>query len=451
MQKSRELPFERGAMDGWYWALGGVCYDTSPNYPEVSDLQAQFATGCANATSYRVVPTYIGTQAVSSTEKPRPLFNNFNNYRVQGVELPITFCNQIYNNEHRFIYNGLVRMGIPSGTIPGYAIPPSPGPYWRYCDDAQRRAWWSMQPRFEGEFSALNFIYELKDFKDIVRHIGKFSLSGVVNNVKALKRKLTYAQTRVKQGSTSSNLVRTASQATKTMAEVHLAKVFAVDPTIRDLTTLHGQLVTLIKDVQQQFFDRGKDKQSSHYSETIVDDQTLPVYYDKNKYWMRIGTRLHVLFTATMEYRYEYTMRSWFDALKRYYGLNVNASVVWNALPFSFVLDYFLKVGQAIDFMHTDPNVELRLMQYCESLLVTASCGTHYVPDERASMLINGGSHRNDSDDLSPFPYELIAGYKGTWYTRNVTMPNKGTALPRLTLPSSKQVGNLVALLRAIW
>jgi hypothetical protein len=453
MQKSRELPFERGAGDGFYWASSGLVYETSQNYPQVSDLPAQFAIGLANAVSYNAVPNFIGTQTVSSTEKPRPLFNNFNNYRVRGVELPYTFCNETYNttNPQRYVYAAFTRMSVSSGSDPEDAIPTNPGTYWRLCDGAQRRAWWSMQPRFEGEFQALNFIYELKDFKDIAKHIVKISPSKILNNVKSLKRKLTYASKRVAQGSTSSTLVRTASQATKTMAEVHLAKVFAVDPTVRDLVTLHGQLITLINDVQQEFFDRGLDTQSSHYTESVYETSNLPVYYDRNKYWVRLGTRQAVKFTATMQYRYEYQMRSWFDALKRYYGLNVNAGVVWNALPFSFVLDYFLKVGQAIDFMRIDPNVELRLMQYCESLLSEASTGWHYVPDPRASILINGGTIRKNSDDISPYPYDLFCGYKGDWYTRNVTTPNKGAALPRLTLPSSKQVTNLVALLRAMW
>lgn len=449
MQKSRELYFERGTLGGLFYTNSSVVYDFQPAFAEKSDLYLQFQLGVDAAVTYKAVPSWIGTQKFSSTELPRPQFNNCNNYKVRGVELPITYCNQAYNRPNYYYCAPFMRLGVPTGFTGSQATPQNPNSYWVHVDDAQRRAWWSMQPRFEGEFQALNFLYELKDFKDIAKGIMKINPKRVLDNVKSLKRKLAYAQKQVAQGSLAKNVLTTASAATKTMAEVHLTKQFAVDPTVRDLTTLHGQLVTLVNQVQQEFFDRGQDKQTSHYSETVEETSSL-LLGATNNYWKLTGSRSSVVFTATMEYRYEYEMRSWFDALKRYYGLNVNALVVWNALPFSFVLDYFYKVGQAIDFMNVDPNVELRLMQYCESLLVKATAGTHYADDPRASVLIDGGSGLKEGQ-VRPITGELIAGYEGTWYIRRVTTPNKGMATPRLSLPSAKQMTNLVALVRALW
>lgn len=449
MQKSQELPLFRGAGNGWYSSTSGSVYDFSPTFGDKMNLSKLFAEGLGRATSYITVPSYVGQQTFSSSQSPRPQFNNCNNFKVRGVELPVTFCNLAIYRTNYYYWAEMTRLGIPAGSSALLATPANPSSYWIHCDGAQRRAWWSMQPRFEGEFSALNFIYELKDFKDIARHLSKIRPSKILDTVKGLKRRLTYAQKQVAQGSTSSTLVRTANAATQTMAEVHLAKVFAVDPTIRDLTTLHGQLITLIKEKQQEFFDRGTDTQSTHYSEVIDQDSNL-TNYTNNKYWHTYGSQSKVTFTATLEYRYEYKMRSWLEALKRYYGLNVNASVVWNALPFSFVLDYFLKVGQAIDFMSTDPNVELRMKQYCESLLSEATSGYSLSSDSRNHVLINGGASLKSGEVQSPAG-QLIAGYQGTWYVRRVTSPNKGAALPRLSLPSSKQVTNLVALVRAMW
>jgi hypothetical protein len=312
---------------------------------------------------------------------------------------------------------------------------------WNDSDGAARRAWWSMQPRFEGEFQALNFIYELKDFKDIAKHMSRINLKDVRANLVGVKKKITQAKKRLQSGSAIEHSKAILDASTKVAAEAVLTKRFAIDPTVRDCITLHGQLVSLLDKVQKEFFDRGKDTQSSHYSEVLSETDTLTPG-STNSYWISFGERLVTRFTATMQYRYEYKMRDWFQALKRYYGLNLNASVVWNALPFTFVVDYFLKVGQAIDFMSTDPNVELRLMQYCESLLTQHSHGSHITGDDRASIYVNGAPS---------YAGQLFSGYMGSWYHRKVTHPNKGAALPRLTLPSSKQCQNLVALVRAMW
>jgi hypothetical protein len=312
---------------------------------------------------------------------------------------------------------------------------------WNDSDDAARRAWWSMQPRFEGEFQALNFIYELKDFKDIAKHLSRINFKDVRANLAGVKKKISQAKKRLQSGSAIENSKAVLDASTKVAAEAVLTKRFAIDPTVRDCVTLHGQLVSLLDKVQSEFFDRGKDTQTSHFSEVLSTTETLTPGTGNN-YWLSSGERLVTKFTATMQYRYEYEMRDWFQALKRYYGLNLNASVVWNALPFTFVVDYFLKVGQAIDFMSTDPNVELRLMQYCESLLTQHSHGWHITGDDRASIYVNGAPS---------YAGQCFAGYVGSWYHRKVTHPNKGAALPRLTLPTNKQCQNLVALVRAMW
>lgn len=449
MQKSRELPFFRGASDGYWYASSGNIRTDSPDFGKYMDLYERYAYGLAAANTYYAAPLYIGSQVFSSSERKPPLFNDCNNRKVRGVLLPVTYCNQYYNKAYLYTHAPLAVVPIASGTTASMATPSSPDTLWGGTDECSRRAWWSMQPRFEGEFQALNFIYELKDFKDIAKHISKLSLKNVVASVKKAKRGLDHALKRVKQNTAGRNLQRFAANSTKVMAEVWLTKQFVIDPTARDLMNLHAQLVTLISEVQQEFFDRGKELQSSHYTETLHEVESTSVGIN-NYYWQKYGTYSTAVFTASMQYRYDYKMRSHWDALKRYYGLNLNAGVVWNALPFSFVLDYFIKVGQAIDFMNTDPNVELRLAQYCESVLVTVRAGTLLRADARANVLINGGASIKEGIG-SHVDGELIAGYEGTWYSRKVKSPNKGAATPRLSLPSTLQTANLAALVRMMW
>jgi hypothetical protein len=147
-----------------------------------------------------------------------------------------------------------------------------------------------------------------------------------------------------------------------------------------------------------------------------------------------------------MEFTYDYQTRGLTDALKRYYGFELNAGVAWNAIPFTFLIDYFIGIGDAINRMTTDPNVLLSMSQYCESRQVTAKCGLLYNGScdakYRSVVIING---------KPALDRQIITGYEGTLYERRVVPPRKGMALPRLKLPSVKQALNMVALARCFW
>jgi len=439
MQKSRDLPFDMGANGGGYYATtNGYNSVVSPELHSYwLDLPARYLEGVSLINNYATQPSWFGNQSFSSTERQRPLFNSCLNIKAQGKMYPVTYTME---STRANSYNAgmLYQYGVSGSYL--NAIPFQPD--WNDADGASRRAWWSMQPRFEGEFQALNFIYELKDFKDIAKHLSKFSIKNVRANLVSVKRKLDWAARRLASGNAPKQAYELVKGATGVAAEVVLTKNFAVDPTVRDVVTLHGQLAQLVQQVQQEFFDRGKDVQSSHYTEILSETQSL-VPGTRNNYWKGVGTVQVVKFTATMQYLYDYKVRDWIDALKRYYGLNVNAEVVWNALPFTFLVDYFLKVGQAIGYMQTDPNVSLRQVQYCESLLSTASSGTHYLGGTGDSCALINGTAASSG--------RLITGYEGTWYQRIVKNPNKGAALPRFSLPSTKQIGNIAALLRVMW
>lgn len=445
MMKSRELPFDRGLGDGYYWSMSSTVWKSSANFDEHMDLMTRCYIGLSNANVYRSVPAYVGNQTFSSSELPRPRMNNCENLRFEGVAYPITYCNEDYRVDNYYHAVPFYQPGV-TGT-PDDAIPPKPN--WVDSVSASRRAWWSMQPRFEGEFSALNFLFELKDFKDVARHLAKLDLKRVVALAKAVKKKYRRAKKRASTSALATSRA-TVGAATDLAAAGVLTKNLMVDPTIMDLQNLHDQMLILVREAQDQFFRRGQKPQSTHYSEIIYENSTTGIA-TRNELWRMWGWIHKIIFTATMQYRYDYEYRSWFEALKRMYGLNWNASVVWNMLPLSFILDYVIKVGQAIDFMNIDPNVELRLMQYCESLLSKATSGTHFSGHAKANVLINGGIGGSKKNNYQPRTGQHIAGYSGTWYIRKVKSPNKGAAIPRLTVPSTKQAVNLVALLRAMW
>jgi hypothetical protein len=302
-----------------------------------------------------------------------------------------------------------------------------------------------MQPRFQGDFDGLNFLFELKDFKNIAKHIAALRPSQIEGSLRKAKAAISRADRAVRNGSATRRAVITASAATRLASEAILIKHFAIDPTVKDLLGLHGQLQNLVNDVQHRFREQGTNANRRHYSERIDESESTTISKDPNA-WYKKGTVYQDDFTATMEFTYDYKLRDNFSALERYYGLELNAEVVWNAIPFSFLVDYFCKIGDAIGNMTTDPNVMLEMSQYCESRLISKKHG----------MMWNGSVGRKSSwcaivNGAPPVDNQVISGYAGTLYERRVVPPRKGMALPRLKLPSVKQALNIVALARCMW
>ena len=112
---------------------------------------------------------------------------------------------------------------------------------------------------------------------------------------------------------------------------------------------------------------------------------------------------------------------------------------MWNAIPFSFLVDYFYKVGNAIHAMSVDPNVQLLQRQYCESICRTYANGVVTTGDPRATLCLNGKIVGAGSAQ---------SGYTGSIYVRQVKEPNKGSATPKISLPSGRQGTNMAALAR---
>lgn len=229
---------------------------------------------------------------------------------------------------------------------------------------------------------------------------------------------------------------------TKVLAEMHLTKEFMIDPTISDCLKIHAQMGTIVRDAQKQFFERGQTTQSSHYSQSI-DQTSNKTPGSSNSYRYLTGTETSVTFTATMSYTYQYAMRGEIDALLTYWGLVPNAKAMWDMIPFSFVVDYFIGIGKSLDAVRTDPNVDFRLNQYCESVLVSSKAGRFTNDDSRIlGWVINGVYYPPETRDIQ------LSGFESTAYSRRLVKPNKGLPLPAVKLPSSGQTTNLIALLR---
>lgn len=390
------------------------------------------------------IPATLGYQVFDSTTNPVPKFNYCRNQKLRLVCHPVGNW-QWYRDFPKYsTCSGApyYRYGLPTGTL----VPTIPEIIdWSLSDSASSRAWWTMQPRFQGEFDGLNFLFELKDFKSIAKGLSALRPSKIAETLKRAKSSIRRAQRQVEQGTATARAHQIAASASRVAAEAVLIKSFAIDPTVRDLVTLYSQLQNLVSDVQHQFRDKGETLNRRHYGEEISRVDTTQAYTGGNSCYKK-GLFKVDKFIATMEFTYDYKMRDKVDAMKRYYGGELTAGVVWNAIPFSFLIDYVCTIGDAIDNMTTDPNVVTTMSQYCESRCVTIKSGMMFnsACAQRYNWvtIINGKPAASD---------QIITGYEGSLYERRVVPPRKGMALPRIKLPSVKQALNIAALVRCFW
>jgi hypothetical protein len=248
------------------------------------------------------------------------------------------------------------------------------------------------------------------------------------------------------------NIKDTFDDVTRLISELRLTNEYCVKPTINAVGSILKESQTLIDDVQKKFQVRGQAPQRSYYSE-LIDSEITWTSEDAVYYWRPRGIVSSLRFNATLEYEYDYIMRSYGDAFRRYYGLDVTGEGIWDAIPFSFLADYFLKIGQSIHNMAKDPNVNLMPIQYCESLDNKTTFGYHVIAHAKAKYFYCPdikGSNPKTGTPIGEVP-ALLTGTSKSHYLRRVTAPNRGSALPRVQLPTTGQIKNMMALLRVLW
>lgn len=205
-------------------------------------------------------------------------------------------------------------------------------------------------------------------------------------------------------------------------------------------------------DVQNEFRVKGNEPNTRHYSKPLHQMRSLKQTSTLTQYlstW--VGTKHDVNFVATMESTYGYRARNRFDAFCRFWGLVPTAEAVWNALPFSFLVDYIFDIGHSLNLVRKDPNVALKLNQYCESVNSVCVNGTFIgngINPASFSAIIDNRIHTPESTSFTCYPH---SGLLNSSYTRIVKPPNKNFRLPELNYKlSSGQMLNVAALARVL-
>lgn len=437
MKKTRDLvAFTGDRLDCKYYASSGSgLLAKEPLASMMINPATHYQNGFALAGTVATRPSVLGYESIESSAKAKPAFNSCYHTRINGYNFPYLLVNKASVTTMAY-YVKYYRRNVAGGPVG--MLTPLP---WPVFDGAQRRAWWSMQPRFETEIQLLNFIYELKDFKHLAKTLMQFKFAEIGSQLRDLRNRLAKMRNKDqlnplrRSGETLRDITRTA-------AEARLVYSFAIVPLIKDITSLFQTLATTISQLQDQFNSRGQYSQLSHYSEP-GDTTNVGQYGRNNDAMFYYGSTEGSLFTATLQYSYLYKLRSGWDLLQRGLGLEVNAEVVWNAIPFSFLVDYFYKIGKAIHAMKTDPNVNVRVFQYCESILQTKMSGISL--DTSSSLVLK---HFAPTVMMKVGTKLAISGYSATLYRRRICLPNKGAALPRAYGPTRGQMWNMAALVR---
>ena len=310
-------------------------------------------------------------------------------------------------------------------------------------DELRAEAYWDLRPKFEGEVSMLNFIYELKDFRDIAK------LLSLNSNKNPLYRLLSTDITKALPRRLDWSLLSTP---TKRLAEGHLINAFAIQPLISDLTAIFQQLHQMVDDAQAKFKESGAGT-TRRWSKKLDPVANLTALSPQNGYKEHIGSSRASTFTAVAKMKYKYTPRSKFDAFCTYWGLVPTAEAVWNALPFSFLVDYFISVGKSLNRMRTDPNLsDYSINEYSESLLTSYTNGRYLSIAEVTEIgNVNMGLVIEEKYYLDPHAPVLIDGWEVSHYTRWLdAKPYCGPALPKLLAPKTSQWINMAALARCM-
>jgi hypothetical protein len=225
-----------------------------------------------------------------------------------------------------------------------------------------------MLPGIKPKLSLLNSLYELKDFKSLPR---------TLNKLKKIDKSL------IKFGLTS----KTLKQIKQAGLDVFLQGEFNIMPLWSDIRGLWTSVLNTRKELQKLIAGQYLRKHS-HFAIPLTDEyqsvskesvETLPdwsVPTTVNRKKETVYSRC--MFHATVEYSYTLPFAVTEDdillALLDQLGVNLNPAIIWNAIPWSFVVDWVINVSKWLDqFKSRNLEPGTHIYQYCWSLHVIRS------------------------------------------------------------------------------
>lgn len=233
-------------------------------------------------------------------------------------------------------------------------------------DEFIQRGLKTMLPEVKQKLSLINSLIELKDFKSLPRTVknvldqfrGVFTPRG-----KATLRSLLHGG-----------------------ADGYLQTQFNIKPLLSDIAGIQSALATLQSDVCRLLSEAGKPRvhHSIYTWQEYPDGRDLSVNYNPVSIYgdangdavpslisvarmERIVRHNPSVFHMQIEYNYNYSQYQRENAplltLLDKVGVNFDPKIIWNAIPWSFVIDWVVNVSSFLDqfkVQHMDPQINIR-------------------------------------------------------------------------------------------
>jgi len=222
--------------------------------------------------------------------------------------------------------------------------------------------------------SALNSLYELKDVT---------TLRGTYQRIRdafRLNQPVLRAllEMRKNPASTLRKLLRAG-------ADSYLQAEFNVLPLLSDIAAVR-QAISDTRNQLRELIKRAGSRQKRHHKVPLSDfyvnnisqgyDNLAAGYRRRKNLWSRTVTYTKREFNITLEYAYKLpdwvSEDSLLQAFEDRIGANLNPRIIWNAIPWSFTVDWVLGIGQWLDqFKIRSIEPLLSIASACYSITVT--------------------------------------------------------------------------------
>lgn len=295
----------------------------------------------------------------SGSKSVRVSLDSFGNGETHIAELsePLALYDNTYGNAGEF------NSGLPSFFVPqdgGSFVPPPPD-----LDLLLQHGLAAMMPKIKAELSIVNSLIELKDF---------LTLRSTIESAKKSFEKLANGKIPFK---------KTLSDVFRSKADVYLQYKFNIAPLISDISGIFRSLARTERRINA-FITRSGRVRISHYSRFLTESIDPDPQRENGSgfqafqpegpvYPLRTYTRMDrfvetepASFHVQVQYNYNYTayqveharILALLDAL----GISNDPSIIWNAIPWSFVVDWVFGVGRYLDSMkvgNMDPKINI--------------------------------------------------------------------------------------------
>jgi hypothetical protein len=266
-----------------------------------------------------------------------------------------------------------------------------------------------MLPRIKEELSLINSIYELKDFKSFPTFLKKLS--------------------------DFPDLFRKGQEVLKPLrliADSYLQYAFNLKPLVSDISGLYRSLSTREKALNNLITRAGR-VQTRHF-QVLLNEETNDVVEHTYSFDQGSGQSFYkvtgakstfmsfvepTVFHAEIEYNYNYTQyqleHARVLALLDAFGVNLNPAIIWNAIPWSFVVDWVLGVSQYLkqfSIRNMEPVINIR--QYLWSVRRV----------RRITSQLKLGNNLYISDGSRPGPTTVEIAYR-----RQVQVPSASSIM----------------------